>query len=277
MNMKCLNLGCGQRFHPDWVNIDGRSSHPSVLEWDLRKGIPHADNGFQVVYHSHVLEHFTRKDALGFLEECHRVLAPHGVIRVAVPDLEGIVRGYLESLELALRGDEEGRRNHEWMMLELYDQAMRQHSGGLMMEYLKKAPVPNETFVRMRMGGEAARMLDAVRSANPGNPGNRRQGVAGRLRRLPGTIRSALVKALLGREACGMLSVARFRSSGEIHQWMYDRYSLKMLLEKAGFGDPKRVGPLESRIPDWASYHLDTDADGSVYKPDSLYMEAVKP
>ena len=61
-----------------------------------------------------------------------------------------------------------------------------------------------------------------------------------------------------------MLSVARFRSSGEIHQWMYDRYSLKALFEKAGFKDAKRVGPTESRIPDWTSYHLDTDPDGAV-------------
>ena len=73
-----------------------------------------------------------------------------------------------------------------------------------------------------------------------------------------------------------MLAVARFRSSGEIHQWMYDRYSLKGLFEKAGFTDVNRVGPTESRIPDWTSYNLDTDSDGTVYKPDSLYLEATK-
>ena len=33
----------------------------------------------------------------------------------------------------------------------------------------------------------------------------------------------------------------------------------------------------ESRIPGWSEFHLDTEPDGTVYKPDSLNMEAVKP
>jgi len=32
----------------------------------------------------------------------------------------------------------------------------------------------------------------------------------------------------------------------------------------------------ESYIPDWASFNLDTEPDGTVYKPDSLYIEAIK-
>lgn len=276
--MNYLNLGCGSRFHADWVNLDFKSTHASVVECDLRNGIPYSDNSFQVVYHSHVLEHFTREDALGFLEECHRVTAPNGVIRVAVPDLEGIVRCYLEALDMALEGKEEGKLNHEWMMLELYDQAMRRHSGGLMMEYLRRSPIPNESFVRGRMGGEASRIIEPVRSLAPAGTGRGSvfQRVRRRFRAVPGKLRSALVKSLLGEEDYGILSVARFRAGGEIHQWMYDRYSLKGALEKAGFKEPKRVGPMESRIPDWPSFNLDTDSDGSVYKPDSLYMEAVK-
>jgi hypothetical protein len=33
----------------------------------------------------------------------------------------------------------------------------------------------------------------------------------------------------------------------------------------------------ESYITNWTSFNLDTEPDGSIYKPDSLYMEAVKP
>lgn len=73
-----------------------------------------------------------------------------------------------------------------------------------------------------------------------------------------------------------LLEVARFRSSGEIHRWMYDRFSLKTVLESVGFKDANRVGPMESRIPNWSSFNLDTDPDGETYKPDSLYMEAIK-
>jgi hypothetical protein len=57
---------------------------------------------------------------------------------------------------------------------------------------------------------------------------------------------------------------------------MYDRYSLARALESAGFQDPRIMGPTESQIPGWTEYHLDTEADGTVYKPDSFYVEARK-
>ena len=83
-----------------------------------------------------------------------------------------------------------------------------------------------------------------------------------------------LIKLLLGKES-PLYEVARFRDSGEVHQWMYDDYSLKRLLEEQGFNSAVRKTASESYIKDWASYSLDTEPDGSVYKPDSLYMEAI--
>ena len=64
---------------------------------------------------------------------------------------------------------------------------------------------------------------------------------------------------------------------GEVHQRMYDRYSLARLFKQAGFQTSEPVGPTESKIPGWKDYHLDTDHDRTVYKTDSLYMETVKP
>jgi hypothetical protein len=58
---------------------------------------------------------------------------------------------------------------------------------------------------------------------------------------------------------------------------MYDRYSLALLLEKYGLENIIQRTAAESYIPDWASFNLDTELDGTVYKPDSLYMEAIKP
>lgn len=95
--MKLLNLGCGSRFHPAWVNIDTAPAEPSVVAHDLREGIPFPDAEFDAVYHSHVLEHFPKRSAGPFLAECLRVLRPGGILRVAVPDLERIARGYLEA------------------------------------------------------------------------------------------------------------------------------------------------------------------------------------
>lgn len=48
-----------------------------------------ADGTFAEVYASHVLEHFDYKESLvKALREWHRVLAPGGVLRLSVPDLD---------------------------------------------------------------------------------------------------------------------------------------------------------------------------------------------
>jgi hypothetical protein len=46
---------------------------------------------------------------------------------------------------------------------------------------------------------------------------------------------------------------------------------------EAGFREPVVRQATESTIPQWSSYHLDTMPDGSVVKPDSIFMEAIKP
>jgi hypothetical protein len=70
--------------------------------------------------------------------------------------------------------------------------------------------------------------------------------------------------------------ISQFRLSGEVHQWMYDRYSLGVLLRDAGFQNIQVCRADESDIPNFGSYLLDIEADGSVRKPDSLFMEARK-
>jgi SAM-dependent methyltransferase len=276
--MKALNLGCGSRFHPEFVNIDSASSSPHVLAHDLKKGIPFSDATFDVVYQSHLLEHLKKEYALDFLKECCRVMKITGVIRVAVPDLEQIVHGYLDELDKALRRPEEAGRNYDWMLLELYDQTVREHPGGEMLEYLENDSIPNEAFVYQRIGFEARRIIRALNdgaSARNDRDERPRKYVA-RLRSVPQVLRARLVKIILSDEEYRALEVGRFRSTGEIHQWMYDRYSLARILKWAGFQDPKAVRANESRIPDWTAYHLDTEPDGTVCKPDSLFMEAVK-
>ena len=63
IEMKYLNVGCGSRFHSEWINLDSRPSHPDIQFHDLREGIPFTDNSFEVVYHSHVLEHLRKTQA----------------------------------------------------------------------------------------------------------------------------------------------------------------------------------------------------------------------
>jgi|SRR5713226_1512368 len=278
--MNYLNLGCGVRFHPEWENVDFRSTGPGVRAHDLRKGVPYPDAAFEVVYHSHLLEHFPKESALIFLRECYRVLKPEGVIRVVVPDLEAIVRLYLEAQGRASRGERGWAENYDWMLLEMYDQTVREHSGGSCNEFYRQEPVPNWEFVHGRVGAEADAALAYVR-ANSQRAHSEGASWGSKLRFIdshPWTvIQNRIVRLLLGRGDYEALQVGRFRREGEVHRWMYDAYSLARLLRSVGFCEPMRRAPNESLILNWADFHLDAGADGKTHKPDSLFMEASKP
>ena len=66
------------------------------------------------------------------------------------------------------------------------------------------------------------------------------------------------------------------RRRGETHQWMYDCVNLTVKLNAAGYSAVHIQNHTTSLIDDWPLFGLDTNQDGSVYKPGSLYIEAVK-
>lgn len=75
--------------------------------------------------------------------------------------------------------------------------------------------------------------------------------------------------------ASSIYQVGKFRKEGEVHQWMYDKYSLKLLLNDVGFKDVKVRTAFDSYISNWNDYNLD-GKDGKIFKPDSLFIEALK-
>ncbi len=280
--MDLLNIGCGARLSAGWVNLDRSPTSPETMVCDVSRGLPFPSARFDVVYHSHLLEHLRRQDAVQLLQECSRVLRVGGILRVAVPDLELQVRAYLQALEGALTGDEECANNYAWMAIELLDQLVRDRPGGDMAAYLKQSIIPNEEFVLQRIGAEGRRIRTNISSSPKSRSRHAGGHVSGsssrwrRIRYLVRCVRERLLRLALTHEY-DSLRLGRYRRSGEVHLWMYDRYSLARLLIETGFSDPIRVGADESQIPDWTGYHLDTEPDGSIYKPDSLYMEATKP
>lgn len=282
--MNYLNLGCGCRFHPAWTNVDFISTAEGVIAHNLIEGIPFPNASFDLVYHSHVLEHFSKTEAEAFVKDCCRVLRPQGVLRVVVPDLEQIVQAYSIALEQASSDSQEGAAHYEWILLEMYDQAVRTHSGGEMLAYLSQEHIPNEQFIRQRFGIEAKNLIEAARQCRQQpRPAMVQEGQPQRLLkqiyrfvRYPTYSRELLIKSLLGKEYSA-LKIGRFRQSGEVHQWMYDRYSLARLLKKCGLENSVQRTATESFISDWTRFNLDTEIDGSVYKPDSLFIEAIKP
>lgn len=135
-----------------------------------------------------------------------------------------------------------------WLMLEMYDQVVRNESGGDMKRYLAQNPLPNPEFIMERFNVEGEMLIKAFQGRN-----------------FPSKSLADLNPTQIG----------QFRQGGEVHQWMYDRYSLKVLLEKVGFVDVKVCQANESRI-DGFNY-LDVLPDGRVRKSDSLFMEGIKP
>lgn len=241
------NLGCGTRYHQDWINIDFHGSGDAVFAWDLRDDLPFPDQSCDVVYSSHAIEHFDRAGARRFLHECRRVLKPKGIIRLVAPDLERVASSYLSCLDAANRGQPGADAKYEWAVIELLDQLVRHQSGGEMLKHWRQPDVPAEDFVAERIGTEYWRTRALCKGQLPGN--------------------SSLSAEELG----------QFRLGGEVHQWMYDRYSLGRLLTVCGFQDVRSCSADESAIEGFVKYHLDTEPDGSLYKPDSFFIEAVAP
>lgn len=256
-----LNLGCGSRRHPDWTNVDLVPAGPDVMACDLRRPLPFEAGSFRAVYAAHVLEHLEPAEARRLLAEIHRLLAAGGIVRIVVPDLEGVARAYLSSLDrAATETTPEARWEHRWMTVELLDQLVRSGPGGLMRRWWSCDPVPARELIETRLGQEAAAGMAAVAAARD-------------TRGEPPLDPAAIFTA----EPPAPRAVARYASLGERHRWMYDRVSLADLLGECGFRDVDRRDAVGSRIPGFAAAGLDADDAGRPRKPDSLYMEAARP
>jgi predicted SAM-dependent methyltransferase len=263
-----INIGCGRTFHPAWRNFDLAPVDPGVEHIDIRASLPLANSSCDAVYHAHVLEHLDPAEGRRFIHETARILKPGGITRVVVPDLEQIARIYLQQLEVAAAGGD--GTGHRWMTLELIDQTVRIASGGEMGQFLRAGRLAPDSFVFGRLGGES---LSAHREGEQGAAlPSLRPTVShlGRQWMRRGLL--LLTHALLGRRAREGVSEGLFRATGEVHRWMYDRVSLRDLLNECGFNDVRLCTERESAIPHFSSFGLDV-TNGRNRKPDSMYME----
>lgn len=79
-----LDLGCGSTpQYPTNIGVDRRRTDPVDVRADLTGGLPFRDRTVERIYAVHVLEHLA--DYLPLLDECHRVLRPHGILHVLSP------------------------------------------------------------------------------------------------------------------------------------------------------------------------------------------------
>ncbi len=246
----------------------------SVMAHDICEGLPFDDGTFDVVYHSHVLEHLSPVDGESLVSECHRVLRPGGVLRMVVPDLERIAELYLQMLRKAWHRESSASDNYAWMKLELLDQMVRKKSGGLMGPYMIDYAKSNREFVEARVGRE----IDSCEPVQMTGFVNR-TGWARRMRDRFHNARLAItrhtIRLLMGSEYASAFDEGVFRQQGEIHRWMYDRFSLRQLVEGQGFTGFTVCQADESQIECFADFQLDV-AGSKARKPDSLFVECQK-
>lgn len=97
-----LHLGGGKRNIPGFINID-LAKYPHI---HYRRSINDLSifkaGSVDLIYTSHAFEYFDRLEAKEVLKEWRRVLKKGGILRIAVPDFEALVKVYKKYKNLDL-------------------------------------------------------------------------------------------------------------------------------------------------------------------------------
>lgn len=94
-----LHLGCGPVQLSGWTNVDITASRATDFIDDIRTLKKIENNSISEVYACHVLEHFSHSEVLPVLSTWYNKLKPGGRIRISVPDIDKIVKIYLNNWE----------------------------------------------------------------------------------------------------------------------------------------------------------------------------------
>jgi SAM-dependent methyltransferase len=108
-----LNLGCGDKILPGYVNVDvveaRAGMRPDVI-CDLHDLAPFDDASADEILSVHVVEHFWRWEVREVIREWARVLKPGGRMVVECPNIRSACETFLQDPERFSREDQEGQR-----------------------------------------------------------------------------------------------------------------------------------------------------------------------
>lgn len=103
-----LHVGCGGHVLEGWLNSDLFPGSANVLGLDATNPFPFSADTFAYVYSEHVIGSLSFEGAALMLDECFRVLAPGGKLRIVTPDLAFLTDLYGRNLS------ETQKRYVEW-------------------------------------------------------------------------------------------------------------------------------------------------------------------
>lgn len=90
-----LHLGCGPKIIPGFIHIDVLAADHIQHQCSVCV-LPFPAESIELIYASHVLEHFRRSEYRNVLREWYRVLVTGGILRLAVPDFAACAKIYYE-------------------------------------------------------------------------------------------------------------------------------------------------------------------------------------
>lgn len=79
-DMRRIQFGAGGLHLPGWENYDDANSA------DISKPLKIESNSVDAVFSEMCVEHITSREAWSFMDECHRILKPGGLVRITIPD-----------------------------------------------------------------------------------------------------------------------------------------------------------------------------------------------
>jgi predicted SAM-dependent methyltransferase len=103
-----LYVGCGAHRMKDFTHVEiniakqykknGDSGEPEILA-DITKHIPLEDSSVDLIFSRATLEHLTYFELINHFLECHRLIKNGGHIRMSVPDMDIMIKNYLNKQE----------------------------------------------------------------------------------------------------------------------------------------------------------------------------------
>ena len=94
-----LHIGPGNTYIPNWINVDIFSNVRADI-YSSALSLPYERESFDLIYASHVLEHFSKYFTLSALNHWRDLLKADGVLRLSVPSFEAICQYYLKTKNL---------------------------------------------------------------------------------------------------------------------------------------------------------------------------------